>query len=40
MATDEATQSSALEDNVAEKTLTDDAIAAVVGDGAVIDPQT
>ena len=43
MAIDEAAQSSTLEDNVAEKAPTDDAIAgdnAVVGDDAAIEPRT
>ena len=39
MATDEATQSSAPEDNVAEKTNADDAFAAVVGDDTFADPR-
>ena len=40
MATDEAAQSSAPEDNGAEKTPADDATAAVVGDDAAVDPRT
>ena len=39
MATDEAAQSSAPEDNVAEKTNVDDASTPVIGDDAVVDPQ-
>ena len=39
MATDEATQSSAPEDNVAEKTNADDASTAVVGDDTFADPR-
>ena len=38
MATDEATQSSAPEDNVAEKTNADDASTVVVGDDTAVDP--
>ena len=38
MAADEATQSSAPEDHIAEKTNVDDASTAVVGDDAVVDP--
>ena len=40
MATDEAAQSFAPEDNVAEKTLTDDATATVVDDDIAVDPRT
>ena len=40
MATDEAAQSSAPEDNVVKKTPVDDATAAVVGDDATVDPRT
>ena len=40
MATDEAAQSSAPEDNAAKKTLADDATVAVVGDDAAVDPRT
>ena len=40
MATNEAAQSSAPEDNVAEKTPADDATAAVVGDDTAVDPRT
>ena len=39
MATDEAAQSSAPKDNVAEKTNVDDASTAVVGDDAAVDPR-
>ena len=39
MATDEAAQSSAPEDNVTEKTNVDDASAAVASDDAAVDPQ-
>ena len=39
MAIDEATQSSAPEDNITEKTNVDDASAAVASDDAAIDPQ-
>ena len=38
MATDEAAQSSAPEDNIAEKTNADDASTVVVGDDAAVDP--
>ena len=38
MAIDKVAQSSGLEDNLAEKTLADDATAAVVGDDAAVDP--
>ena len=38
MATDEATQSSAPEDNIAKKTPTNDATAAIVDDDAAVDP--
>ena len=40
MVIDEAAQSSALKDNVAEKTPADDATAAVVNDDAAVDPRT
>ena len=40
MTTDEAAQSSAPEDNVAEKTFTDDATATVVDDDTAVDPRT
>ena len=40
MVIDEAAQSSALKDNVAEKTLTDDATATVVDDDIAVDPRT
>ena len=39
MAIDEAAQSSAPEDNIAEKTNVDDASTAVVGDDAAVDPR-
>ena len=39
MATDEAAQSSAPEDNVTEKTNVDDASAAIASDDAAVDPQ-
>ena len=39
MVIDEAAQSSAPEDNVAEKTNVDDASVAVAGDDAVVDPR-
>ena len=39
MATDEAAQSSAPEDNVAEKINVDDASTAVIGDDATVDPR-
>ena len=39
MATDEAVQSSAPEDNVAEKTNVDDASTPVIGDDAAVDPR-
>ena len=38
MATDEPAQSSAPEDNVAEKTNVDDASAVITGDDAAVDP--
>ena len=40
MATDEVAQSSAPEDNIAEKTPTDDATVAIVDNEAAVDPQT
>ena len=40
MATDEVAQSFAPEDNIAEKTPTDDATVAIVDNEAVVDPQT
>ena len=40
MAIDEVAQSSAPENNIAEKTPVDDATIAVVGDDAIIDPRT
>ena len=40
MATDEAAQSFAPEDNVAKKTNADDATTTVIGNDAVVDPRT
>ena len=40
MATDEVAQSFAPEDNIAEKTPTDDATVAIVDNEAAVDPQT
>ena len=39
MAIDEVAQSSAPEDNIAEKTNVDDASTAVAGDDAAVDPR-